>query len=79
MILIKTDNVILNTNLSNEKNSENKSVFSKKSSLSSADLELSVSDNEGISSKNISKIKQKLDDFYHLNHQDDIDLKTKSN
>lgn len=83
MILIKTDNVILNTNLSNEKNSENKSVFSKKSSLSSADLELSMSDDERISSKNLSKIKQKLDDFYHLNHQDDIDLKnhlkTKSN
>lgn len=83
MILIKTDNVILNTNLSNEKNSENKSVFSKKSSLSSADLELSMSDNESVSSENISKIKQKLDDFYHLNHQDDIDLKnhlkTKSN
>ncbi|WIF71921.1 hypothetical protein QN092_18540 [Proteus vulgaris] len=83
MILIKTDNVILNTNLSNEKNSENKSVFSKKSSLSSADLQLSMSDDERISSKNLSKIKQKLDDFYHLNHQDDIDLKnhlkTKSN
>ncbi len=75
MILIKTDNVILNTNLSNEKNSENKSIFSKKSSLSSADLELSMSDNEGVSSKNLSKVKQKLDDFYHLNHQDDIDLK----
>lgn len=83
MILIKTDNVILNTNLSNEKNSENKSVFSKKSSLSSADLELSMSNDESISSKNLSKIKQKLDDFYHLNHQDDIGLKnhlkTKSN
>lgn len=75
MILIKTDNVILNTNLSNEKNSENKSVFSKKSSLSSADLKLSMSDDESVSSKNLSKIKQKLDDFYHLNHQDDIDLK----
>ncbi|MEQ5349506.1 hypothetical protein ACNARU_12855 [Proteus sp. WDL240414] len=76
MILIKTDNVILNTNLSNEKNSENKSVFSKKSSLSSADLELSMSDNESVSSENISKIKQKLDDFYHLNHKDDINLKS---
>ncbi|QEZ93514.1 hypothetical protein [Proteus sp. CD3] len=75
MILIKTDNVILNTNLSNEKNSENKSVFSKKSSLSSADLELLMSDDESVSSKNLSKIKQKLDDFYHLNHQGDIDLK----
>lgn len=75
MILIKTDNVILNTNLSNEKNSENKSFFSKKSSLSSTDLELLMSDDESISSKNLSKIKQKLDDFYHLNHQGDIDLK----
>ncbi|MEZ2685793.1 hypothetical protein ACBQ20_13445 [Proteus vulgaris] len=83
MILIKTDNVILNTNLSDEKNSVNKSVFSKKSSFSSADLQLSMSDDESVSSKNRSKIKQKLDDFYHLNHQDDIDLKnylkTKSN
>lgn len=76
MILIKTDNVILNTNLTNEKNSENKSVFSKKSSLSSADLELSMIDNESVSSENVSKIKQKLDYFYHLNHKDDIDLKS---
>lgn len=76
MILIKTDNVILNTNLSNERISENKSVFSKKSSLSSADLELSMTDNENVSSENVSKIKQKLDDFYHLNHKDDIDLKS---
>ncbi|MBG2710215.1 hypothetical protein I4558_03885 [Proteus mirabilis] len=76
MILIKTDNVILNTNLTNDKNSENKSVFSKKSSLSSADLESSMTDDENISSENISQIKQKLDDFYHLNHKDDIDLKS---
>lgn len=76
MILIKTDNVILNTNLSNERISENKSVFSKKSSLSSTDLELSMTDNESISSENVSQIKQKLDDFYHLNHKDDIDLKS---
>ncbi|MBI6339960.1 hypothetical protein [Proteus sp. PR00224] len=76
MILIKTDNVILNTNLSNERISENKSVFSKKSSLSSTDLELSMTDNESVSSENVSKIKQKLDDFYHLNHKDDIDLKS---
>lgn len=74
MILIKTDNVILNTNLTNEKNSENKSVFYKKSLLSSADLESSMTDNENISSENISKIKQKLDDFYHLNYKDGIDL-----
>lgn len=76
MILIKADNVILNTNLSNEIISENKSVFSKKSSLSSTDLELLMIDNESVSSENVSKIKQKLDDFYHLNHKDDIDLKS---
>lgn len=76
MILIKTDNVILNKNLTNEQNSDNKSFFSKKSSLSSANLKLSVTDNEKISSEDISKIKQKLDDFYHITHKDDIELKS---
>lgn len=76
MTLIKTDNVILNKYLINEQNIDNKSFFSKKSSLSSASLELSVTDNEKISSGDISKIKQKLDDFYHITHKDDIELKS---
>lgn len=76
MILIKTDNVILNTNLTNEQNSENKSVFSKKLSLPSANVDLSLTDKDSISTENVSQIKQKLDDFYHLNHKDDIDLKS---
>lgn len=76
MTLIKTDNVILNKHLTNEQTSDNKSFISKKTSLSSANLELSVTDNEKVSSENISKIKQKLDDFYHITHKDDIELKS---
>lgn len=76
MTLIKIDNVILNKYLTNEQNINNKSFFSKKSSFSSDVLELSVTDNEKNSSGDISKIKQKLDDFFHITHKDDIELKS---
>lgn len=75
MMSIKTDNLRLNKNLINEQNSENKTVFSKKSSSFSKDIRLLVIEKDRLSSEEFSKIKQKLNDFYNLDCKDVIELK----
>ncbi|WP_371014294.1 hypothetical protein [Proteus terrae] len=72
---IKTDNLRLNKNLINEQNSENKTVFSKKSSSFSKDIGLLDIEKDRLSSEEFSKIKQKLNDFYNLDCKDVIELK----
>ncbi|MEX3025866.1 hypothetical protein [Proteus sp. STS61-E] len=75
MMSIKTDNLRLNKNLINEQNSENKTVFSKKSSSFSKDIGLLDIEKDRLSSEEFSKIKQKLNDFYNLDCKDVIELK----
>lgn len=75
MMSIKTDNLRLNKSLINEQNSEIKTIFSKKSSPFSTIVELLHIEKEKISSDELSKIKQKLDDFYDLDCKGDIELR----
>lgn len=75
MMTIKTDNLRLNKSLINEQNSENKTVFSKKSSSFSKDIGLLHIEKDQLSSEEFSKIKQKLNDFYNLDCKDVIELK----
>lgn len=75
MMSIKTDNLRLNKSLINEQNSEIKTIFSKKSSPFSTIVELLHIEKEKISSDELSKIKQKLDDFYDLDCKGDTELR----
>ena len=72
---IKTDNLRLNKSLINEQNSEIKTICSKKSSPFSTIVELLHIEKEKISSDELSKIKQKLDDFYDLDCKGDTELR----
>lgn len=75
MMSIKTDNLRLNKSLINEQNSEIKTICSKKSSPFSTIVELLHIEKEKISSDELSKIKQKLDDFYDLDCKGDTELR----
>lgn len=75
MMSIKTDNLRLNKSLINEQNSEIKTICSKKSSPFSTIVELLYIEKEKISSDELSKIKQKLDDFYDLDCKGDTELR----
>jgi hypothetical protein len=78
MMSIKTDNLRLNKSLINEQNSEIKTICSKKSSPFSTIVELLHIEKEKISSDELSKIKQKLDDFYDLDCKVDTELRENS-
>lgn len=75
MMSIKTDNLRLNKSLINEQNSEIKTICSKKSSPFSTIVELLHIEKEKISSDELSKIKQKLDDFYDLDCKGGTELR----
>ncbi|HEK2899217.1 hypothetical protein [Proteus terrae] len=75
MMSIKTDNLRLNKSLINEQNSEIKTICSKKSSPFSTIVELLHIEKEKISSDELIKIKQKLDDFYDLDCKGDTELR----
>ncbi|MBW3472839.1 hypothetical protein I6L78_12085 [Proteus vulgaris] len=77
MMSIKIDSLKLNKFLISEQNSDNKAVFSKElSSLSDRGARLPLE--KGISSSEEDcKIKQKLNEFYNLEHKEFIDLKNK--
>lgn len=78
MMSIKTDNVRLNKGLITEQNSEKKTVFSKKSSSLSTAVELLHLKKDQFSPEELSEIKQKLADFYHLDCKNFIELKDDS-
>ncbi|MBG6038638.1 hypothetical protein I5F12_11215 [Proteus cibarius] len=75
MMSIKTDNIRLNKGLITEKHSESKTVFSKKLSSLSTTIALLHLEKEQLSPEKLSKIKQKLADFYHLDCKEFIELK----
>lgn len=78
MMSIKTDNVRLNKGLITEQNSEEKTVFSKKSSSLSTAVELLHLKKDQFPPEELSEIKQKLADFYHLDCKNFIELKDDS-
>ncbi|WP_193015540.1 hypothetical protein [Proteus sp. FME41] len=75
MISIKMDDFRLNKILTSDQNSENKTIFSKKSLLLSANVGLSNIEKNDLLTEDVSKIKQKLADFYNLEHDKNIDSK----
>ncbi|MCK9781270.1 hypothetical protein, partial [Proteus columbae] len=66
MMSIKIETLRLNNILSSDQNSDMKTVYSKKLSPFSTIIELLHLEKDRLSPGEFSKIKQKLDDFYHL-------------